>query len=50
MLARQESDIHEVAALVEERLKPLCGRLQLRAVEVEAELRDDPVEEPVAAR
>ena len=50
MLAWQEGlDVHKVAAPGEERLKPFRGRLQLRAVEVEAEVRDDAVEEPGAA-
>ena len=51
MLAWQEGlDVYEVAAPVEKCLEPLRGRLQLRAVEVEAEVRDDSVEEPGAAR
>ena len=44
MLAWQEGlDVHEVAAPVEKCLESLRGRLQLRAVEVEAEVRDDSV-------
>ena len=51
VLARQEGlDVNKVTASVEKRLKPLRRRLQLRAVEIEAEARDDPAEEPVAAR